>query len=235
MKELLPQRSLVKPLPLLILPCAGLGTRVGSPASKELLLSPLSSEPLIVYWLKLASSFDLPVHVISRKGKDVLHDFLMDWKIQHSLTLTLQILEGLEGEWPTTVLKSEEFWREKNILGLPDTVFSTLDDWKNFLAVLDLNPLTVMAHELEKGQDSSKWGVIKTIDKDNLAWCEKPLSFNSEKLVSAWGIFSFAKSIGQELFLALENSTQKHEWQKFSFSHIVLKLTSFKDLTRDTN
>lgn len=198
----------------LILPCAGLGTRMSMKLnrSKELLINPATGKPLIQYWIDLAHTRRLDPLVITRKEKKDLIKYCKDNKIE------CQIIKP-HGEWPNTVLASNEHWSENNILALPDTVMedsiTALYEIKN---QLKLGSQAVLA--LHFVDDVSKWGSVS-----NYEITEK------SKLETdgwAWGLIGFKREYGNFLFKALNKKNVPYKLKDTSFVYI----DSFKDLTR---
>ncbi len=195
----------------MIIPCAGLGTRMNMPLdqSKELLL--YMGRHLIDLSLSIAKRLQVNPLVITRKEKKDLIQYCLDNDIE------IQIIE-VEGEWADTVLKSKPYWEENNLLMLPDTIFN--------------NPYYVMQHlrlrteigieanfAVHKVEDSSKWGVIK-----NDVLYEKP-DFTDPGL--AWGAIGFKGSYGEELF----SHCQKGKSLKLN-KYSTIDIENFRDLTR---
>lgn len=196
----------------LILPCAGFGTRVNMPPdqSKELLL--YEGKPLIEFSLELARKYGLAPLVITRKEKTDLIEYC------EKLTIETQIIE-VEGEWADTVLKSEPYWEDNNILILPDTIFHNkwfAMDIINDSLITGLNA----SFALHKVENSSKWGIIR----ENRLY-EKP-QFDDQAL--AWGLMGFKKDYGKQLFSSC------HKGGCFILNNYsTMLLESFEDLTRD--
>lgn len=220
------------PAPLLIIPAAGLGTRVGSPPAKELLLSPRTQMPLICFWLVLAQKYQLPIHIISRSDKTALNNFLRHWQQTQYQNIELQLLDHLTGEWPTTVLRSATHWKNHNILCLPDTEFNSTHQWEKMLEQIHQFELTVLTFT-PPPDEKNLWGMVNCKNQQQIFWCEKPQYKElQDQFDHSWGLLAFHKNIGLELFSKLEKSTQTHELQKFAFKTEEIRLEFFQDLTR---
>ncbi|MEZ0391377.1 MAG: hypothetical protein ACAH59_04125 [Pseudobdellovibrionaceae bacterium] len=205
--------------PLLLIPAAGFGRRVGQPPAKELLPDP-SGRPLIERALKQAQARGWPVHVITRDEKMGLIQFLRDFS---GVEIQVQVIEPSR-EWPETVLKSRKYWRERNILCLPDTVFSP-EGVLDSLASSKF-PLAVAAFETS---EYSTWGVMKT-KNSGIEICEKPIEARSG--MRAWGLISFEPFAGEKLFEAQLESTFDHQWKELPIGAEFFSLETFSDLTR---
>ena len=208
-----------------IIPAAGYGKRVGSPAAKELLPDPVLGEPMILWSLRLCwQNGWLPV-VISRQDKEGLNRYLQD------LAQPLKILKiSPSREWPDTVLQSSHSWAAKNLLLLPDTRFAPTSILPALVDALDENDL-VWATFMQKTLDS--WGVVGR-DRDGYFHCEKPRTIPNElQSALAWGVIGFRQSAGRATFKALLDSTLSHQWFRLPFRETCLPLEHFRDLTRD--
>jgi len=211
--------------PLVLIPAAGFGTRVGSPPAKELLKGPNGS-PLIAFGLDQARHRGWPVHVITRQEKTELIQYLQEYREQWRVELEIQMIEPSR-EWPDTLLKSKPYWREKNLLCLPDTVFEPHEIWD--CLVTAESEIAVAAFKVE---DLSKWGVFQVLPSaTGISVCEKPHDAISDDR-KAWGILCWKKKAGAILLQAQLESAQDHEWKKLDFSVEFFELSSFEDVTR---
>lgn len=177
--------------------------------SKEMLMDS-NGVRLIDYHIDLIKSFDMEPVVISRPEKQDL--------ISHISGRTKTILIEPSGEWPETILASENFWGSRNIMVLPDTRFSPTTILADIEKSLSLGCSGVIAvHEVS---DPDKWCVV-----DDYRLIEKPVS---SKAKYAMGVIGFSKVYGQRLFTAISKRNTKFELQDTGF----LFLDEFKDLTR---
>ncbi len=212
--------------PLMILPAAGFGRRSGALGSKELLPGS-QGKPLIQFHLELARERQWPVHVITREDKKDLIDYLE--KASMNQEIEIQIIESSR-EWPETVLRSQEFWREKNILCLPDAQFSPVEilDRMN----VDLDQASLVVGQFTGSDDLASWGYIHKISDAVIEICEKPETENLKHFVKPWGLIGFQKSHGSVLFEAQLQSTFDHNWKQIEADVLFLSLNEFKDATR---
>lgn len=203
----------------IIIPAAGFGKRVGSPPAKELFPHPKTGNPLIEEALKKARSVGTPL-VITRPDKTELIEYLKATNTQYHLI-------GATREWPITVLASEPFWLEKNVLLLPDTDFNSASQIINELIQgLEKNSVTLGVFPV---QDSSVWGMIKN-DERKLMIADKPrMGFSS---MQAWGLIGFNKAAGNKLFTAIAESNVDGSWKKTDLDYSTYKLSGFADLAR---
>lgn len=199
-----------------IVPAAGFGTRMGMKPneSKEMLIDPSTGYRLIDNVLRLANLTGASVHVITRKEKIDLIEYLATKN-----NVTVQIIEP-EGEWADTVLASREHWDEHNVLILPDTKWDPLlTTLEQIEESLKLGCETVFA--LHKVRDASKWGAIGYYEVT-----EKP-TLGGEGY--AWGLIGFNNSFDSHaLFSTMCEKNEPFVLENTSF----IFLDSFKDLTR---
>jgi dTDP-glucose pyrophosphorylase len=214
----MPEKSTTRQRPLMILPAAGHALRLGQPQAKEMLIH--DAAPLIDWSLELATELGFQVVVITRKEKTNLIQHLQSQKVDFLLVDSTQ-------EWPETVLRSKENWREKNLLVLPDTRFSPKRVAADLLENLtERAPLHFAIHRIK---DSRQWGVIDHQSR-NLRICEKPLESDWPW---AWGLIGFRQEAGERLFSALLRSALDHRWQELGDSLQTTELNFFIDLTRE--
>lgn len=210
--------------PLVLIPAAGFGTRVGSPPAKELLPGP-SGSPLIAFGLEQARLRGWPVHVITRAEKTELIAYLEAYRQQWGLELAIQIIDPSR-EWPDTLLQSEPSWHEKNLLCLPDTVFEPLGVWDRLAG-----SSADIAAAVFDPPDFSVWGVFRQ-DSSGLSVCEKPSSSSVADGDRAWGVLCWRRESGLALLRAQLESGRDHQWKKIAASLEFFPLSSFDDVTR---
>lgn len=191
----------MKQKPLVLIPAAGFGVRVGSPEAKELLLGP-GGRPLIDAALNQAKARGWPVHVITRGEKSSLIAYLESFK---GVSIRVQVIEPSR-EWPDTVLKSEDYWHEKNLLCLPDTIYSPESIWDRLVS-----SSADLAAGVFGPQDFAPWGVMRQAASGYLEICEKPRDFREG--MKAWGLMCFKKQSGRSLLTAQLESTFDHGWR----------------------
>jgi hypothetical protein len=206
--------------PLVLLPAAGFGTRVGSPEAKELMLGP-QGRPLIDSALEQAAVRSWPVHVITRKEKRSLIQYLQS---KNDIEISIQVIEPSR-EWPDTLFKSKPFWRERNLLCLPDTQYAPLSIWDRLAS-----SQAPLAAAVFSPPAFDKWGVLRKADSNRLEICEKPQ--DQREQMRAWGLLSFTKAIGEALFSAQLESTFDHQWKSLTIESEFFELDAFEDLTR---
>lgn len=177
------------------------------------------------------------MHVITRKEKVELIQYLQDYRKQTGLQLEIQIIEPSR-EWPETLLRSEPFWHDRNLLCLPDTVFKPVTIWDQLA-----NSSADIVAAVFRPADLSTWGAFEVEGKadshplsdhqSQLAVCEKPKDrTDNSKDRMAWGLLAWKRSAGRALLTAQLESGQDHHWRKLNHSFESFPLQSFDDVTR---
>jgi dTDP-glucose pyrophosphorylase len=209
----------------MIIPAAGFGLRVGRPAAKEL-LPDSSGEPLILWWLQRAAEIEANVHLITRYEKQVLVDFVSQACEKMNLNFSVQRIESSK-EWPDTVLQSEKFWSEKNILVLPDTRFEPVRILKEISSALESFEIVTAVFSVENPE---LWGMTRQSQHHQFEICDKPARTPEGAL--AWGLLGFQKQAGALLFQSILDSYFDKKWKLISKKNLSLGLEKFEDLTR---
>lgn len=204
----------------IIIPAAGYGTRVGSPEAKEM-LTLNGTQPLIEFSLEIAKLNHATAHVITRKEKKSLISHL-----QNKDNVNVQIIEPSK-EWPDTILQSQPFWDDFNLLILPDTRFAPINRATELLDGLKNYDLTVGYFNPDA---LGTWGAFD-IQSSTYRLIEKP-NYQDTKNLKAWGIIGFRKNIGKDLFKLILESTIDHQFKMTSLSYKAIPLDYFEDLTR---
>jgi hypothetical protein len=204
----------------IIIPAAGFGTRVGSPMSKEL-LSYENERPLILNSVELAKELNCRAHVITRIEKSNLIEYLKQFN-----HVDIQIISPSK-EWPDTILQSSSYWASKNLLILPDTIFSPKNITQQIFETLESFDICPAGFNPES---KKTWGVYNKMSS-HYELCEKPQNSLNQHFL-AWGLLGFKKEIGIKLFKLILESAFDHEFKKTHFSFKSLELKTFRDLTR---
>lgn len=198
-----------------IIPCAGLGTRVGmSPGQSKELLYNKDGIKLINHVLDICRRYGFDPLIISRKEKKDLNKYIKE--LGHDLLIIKP-----EGEWQDTVLAGSEYWHDKNILILPDTEFETkpLEYLNEFF---HSRQIVLFTHLVD---DGNKWGCVEEVNKEIIIK-EKPKNVKSAE---AWGMIGFRSSVGEYLF----NCLKKAIFVGHPHTTAIIPLTHFQDLTRN--
>ncbi len=180
--------------------------------------------PLIQWGLEQAFLRGWHVHVVSRKGKQVLAEFL---RSQAQPELTWNEIES-SLECADTLLQSELFWRERMIVLLPDTRFEPTE-------ILDQMAASLLDHDLVYAtfpvRDPSTWGVIQ---QSGNSWqiAEKCTQAEVAGEHQAWGLLGFQRHTGKKALEAHLRSILGAGPQNLPVVPGLCLLKSFQDLTR---
>lgn len=199
---------------MIIIPCAGYGTRMNMDPnkSKEMLIDPVTNQPLIQWTLDRAKEVNQKSLVITRHKKTDLIEYC-----KQQPNVEILILEEDTFDWAETVLKSESYWEEKNALLLPDLRFSSVEIFKIAYERHWLMT-TIATHRVPDGQN---WGIVSREDI-----CEKPKGLTDS---IAWGFIIFNKLVGNELFT---NMKIKNIWFPIPKPWTSFCLENAVDITR---
>lgn len=201
-----------------IIPCCGLGTRVGMLAnqSKELLWDEENQNYIISWCIQQCWLACIEPLVLLRKEKTDLIQYCIDHEVDYVIMEPGQ-------EWADTVLKSYKNWDAQNILFLPDVRFSdpmtVLETMKLHLRFTNL---TIGLHEVK---DVSKWGMVNPWTQMVV---EKPKEFETD---CAWGVIGFRAAEGYKFFEDMVNL--KSSFIPVNTQYVNCK--NFEDLTREKN
>jgi len=194
-----------------IIPAAGLGTRMGMlpNQSKELLIDPVTNQPLIQWHFNYCAKYNLVPLVVTRKEKTDLIEYCNKQNIQ------VLIVEP-KGEWYDTIQQSKSYWEEMNVVLFPDSKFTDDDKKMNeFFQSLDFKFIEC-CFGVQEVEDSSKWCVVTE---------EGIFEKTKQGPGTAIVVFGFKKRTN--LFLELSQNKTTH----IKYYHIF-NINNFTDLTR---
>lgn len=204
--------------PKAIIPCAGLGTRMGMriDQSKEMLFLNDEDHPCIDYVMEICQMNNIEPIVVSRKEKyDLNHYLEYEWH-------TKPLIVEPQGEWMDTVLASAPTWSvEQNILMLPDTRWRPKYHVVNQL--LDLSLTTGMALGMHHVDDQSKWGSLV----GRHIWDKPPVTNPG----LAWGLLAFSMAQGLKFFTDMGEEVRTFYMHE-GYAHPMILLEQFDDITR---
>lgn len=181
-----------------ILPCAGLGTRLGLPYPKEI-HRVVKSHSLIDFSLghikEDAERVERVVTVLA-KGKEVVFDYVQDRCAQVCATESCYFNENYY-EWPGSIRSAEHMFGDRNIALLPDSVLVPSGG---------TSLVSQFSDEFEKGADLvfayvpttdrvrlSALGAL-VIDNGNVSeFCDKPALEYGSQFNGFWASFGFTK------------------------------------------
>lgn len=194
-----------------IIPAAGFGTRMHMHPgqSKEMLIDPVTQQPLIQWHLNYCTKYNLTPLIITRKEKIDLIEYC------NKLNVETLIIEP-KGEWMSTIEASRPYWEEMNVVLFPDSKFS--DDEKKmneFFQSLDFKFIEC-CFGVQEVEDSSKWCVVTE---------EGVFEKTKQGPGTAIVVFGFKKKTN----LFLELSQNKTAYIKY---YHIFNIHNYVDLTR---
>ncbi len=207
----------------LIIPAAGYGRRVGSPPAKEVLFREGTTEPMIDAPIRWGQERGMSVLVITRKDKQVLVDHLT----QNHKSVNLFLIENSD-DWQSTILQAQREWAPKNIIVLPDTLFSPLTVLDQMPTLLDEFDVVTARHRVE---EASQWGHVWSSKESSFLVAEKPANW-VDPGPSAWGLLGFRDTIGESLLESQWQSQKCKRAYEVQGRLGVVDLATFRDLTR---
>lgn len=177
--------------PLVLIPAAGFGRRMGSPMSKELL--PLrAGRPLIEAPLEWCADRHWPVLVITRQEKINLIEYLSRRenasdgeglsaqrpKVRKTSSSPVDtLLVSATKDWPDTLLASGDHWHEWNLVLLPDVDFAPLEILDQMAELMNSpKQLIVASHDVGVEAEARRaWGFLRPTSTGVMI-AEKPLA-----------------------------------------------------------
>lgn len=212
----------MKNKPLVIIPAAGWGTRVGTPPAKELLAHPkYPQHSFLEQALAICKSMDADPLVVSRVSKSVLNNWL-----KLNLPSSSFLIIEHSTEWTDTLLQTAHLWRRKNILMLPDTHWQPLAAINSLILALDQNHLALLLHQVT---DPQHWGMVST--HHILEKPQQPIA----PYMGAWGLVGFTNQPQVlEFWQNYHHSRQRQVPIALPAQTWMGYLDSFEDLTRTT-
>lgn len=199
-----------------IIPCCGFGTRMAMHPnqSKELLLDPVTNQPIIQWWIDVCKEYNIGPLVLVREEKQDLIDYCKSNNIDY-------VVMTPGKEWAATVRASYNHWSDKNILLLPDTRYKPKEAIQKVLDGLDEHVMSFGVFDVD---DSSKWCVI-----DKMGIWEKAQRATPFKAI---GLFAFWRESGKVFFDDIANNGHHRSLTSYT---TTVDMDSFVDLTRTGN
>jgi len=220
----------------IIIPAAGYGVRMGKVPAKELLPHPKTRRPFIVEAIEKHKCLGSPFHIISRNDKMELNHFLYQMqKERKDISIDVQLIDPSK-EWPETILRSEPYWFDWNLLLLPDADYTPLITESVISDLLSVNEFEFHFQNqayffVFNTMTPSLWSLVD-ISPESFDIVEKPSKEKERVSAQAWGLILFHRKVGKKLFRALLESSMDHQWKFMDFRAQTISLNDFEDLTR---
>lgn len=218
----------------IILPCAGLGTRLGLPYPKEthMIAENTALIDLTFQSLLKGKQYIDAVTVILAPEKGILLEHLKKWSSEFYIRFCY--FNDNYNEWAGSVLSAEPDFHEKNVVLLPDSYI--VENSKNaILPTFDRllsKHSSVFACKLEEDKNMLRnLGALTVKDGIVTSFCDKPTS-SYKKYNAFWCSFGFQKEAGRPLLEMMMNSIQKEpvNIQDICPSNAAFFVDDYKDL-----
>ena len=209
--------------PLVLIPAAGYGVRVGSPPAKECLPHPHQPhKSFIEVAYDRIQSWGADPLLIVREDKAALIDKWRSLAPEGSY-----LLVPPTPDWVQTLLLSSPYWRASNLLLLPDVEWAPTAAPTQILKALDQS-FYQMAFLLHTVSHPKPWGIVTS---SQLAF-EKP-SFDIGQSFKAWGLVGFCSSPEViQFWREYQESAKTNVGARIPEPFWQGELESFEDLTR---
>lgn len=196
-----------------ILPCAGEGTRLSLPYSKEI-SSVEKNKSLIDYTFDLFSNYgrrDVEFVVTINENKTDLVKYLSRYKYRFNISFTY--FNPSETEYTGSIKSAKHLFGEKNIVLLPDT-FLKLKTSQDILDLVD-NSLNETGFTFFFKRENSPnmlrtKGALFISEEDMVLKYEDKPQENFENFNSFWCAFAFRKRVFDTCIEFMEKSTLNH-------------------------
>jgi NDP-sugar pyrophosphorylase family protein len=196
-----------------ILPCAGEGSRLSLPFSKEI-FSLEKNKSLIDYTFDLFSNYgrkDVEFVVTINENKIDLVNYLSRYK--HRFNISFTFFNPLETEYTGSIKSAKHLFGEKNLVLLPDTFLKL----KTSQDILDLVSKSLnetgftFFYKRENNQDMLKTKGSLFVNEENLVieYEDKPQD-NFSRFNSFWCSFAFRRRVFDSCIEFMEKSTLNH-------------------------
>ena len=213
----------------IIIPCAGSGTRLNLPYSKE--IHKINHKNTLI---DLSLSLCLKnkeiineIIIVTRPDKKDLIEYMSKWKKEFKIRICF--FNNNYFEWAGSIRSAEKNFANKNVVLLPDTKITQYKD-KSLLKQMNtkLN-CSEVCFALKKEKDKKKLsnlGALAIEDNKIIEFCDKPQS-NLRKFNCHWGSFGFTKNVSIKLLEMMTKSIKRKKVninkQNFSTSFFYIK------------
>lgn len=198
-----------------ILPCAGRGSRLSLPYSKEI-LSIEKNKSLIDYTFDLFANYgrnDVEFVVTLNENKIDIVKYLSRYK--HRFNISFTYFNPLETEYTGSIKSAKHLFGEKNLVLLPDT-FLKLKSSNNILETLNnsLNEtgFTFFFKKETNPEMLKTKGALLISDKNQVIDYEDKPQENVERFNAFWCSFAFRKRVFDSSIKFMEKTTLRHRF-----------------------
>ena len=212
-----------------ILPCAGLGTRLGLPYPKEIhRLRPGVS--LIDYSLSHATADTRStekVVVVLAPGKENVATYV-ESKVSDSVKVERVYFNDKYSEWSGSILSAEMHFGDRNVALLPDSVLTMKSGERlaeQYSKALDEGADLVFAYVGESNkQKLSSLGALYVDSSSVVHFCDKPAENDPMEFNAFWASFGFRGKVGAKVLDFMMRSVAR---QNVDLNTLGLKVRAF--------
>ncbi|MEO9457522.1 MAG: hypothetical protein ABJE63_11815 [Lentilitoribacter sp.] len=212
-----------------ILPCAGLGTRLGLPYPKEIhRIQPGVS--LIDFSLAHITE-DIPstekVVIVLTPGKEKVATYA-ESKLSNMTKVERVYFNDRYSEWPGSIHSAETHFGEYNVALLPDSILTTKPHETlatQYSAAFDEGADLVFACVNEASrQRLSSLGALYVKDSRVVHFCDKPLESEPTQFNAFWASFGFRREVGPKVLDFMMKSVAR---EKVNLDTLGLNVSAF--------
>lgn len=196
-----------------ILPCAGEGTRLSLPHSKEI-LSVEKNKSLIDYTFDLFSNYgrkDVEFVITLNENKTDIVRYLSRYK--HRFNISFTYFNPSETEYTGSIKSAKHLFGEKNLVLLPDT-FLKLRNSGNILETVDFSLNETGFTFFFKKENCPEMlrtkGALLISEENRVIDYEDKPQDNIDRFNAFWCSFAFRKRVFDTSIEFMEKSTLKH-------------------------
>lgn len=196
-----------------ILPCAGIGSRLNLPYSKELHRISFNLS-LIDITLNLCKDNEKYIHEIIiitvPQKKDLINYIKNRWS--NKFKIKFCYFNNNYFEWAGSVLSAKRFFKDKNMVLLPDTIISTgkVNFFETMIKYLENNDVVFAIKGEKRVSKIKNLGALYVKNNKVLRFCDKPQK-NISDYNSYWCSFGFTKKNSEKLLYLMMKSIRKEK------------------------
>ena len=212
-----------------ILPCAGLGTRLGLPYPKEIHRIRPGKSLIDFSLVHATSSIETTekVVIVIAPGKEEVANYV-EQSISDVAAVERVYFNEKYTEWPGSIHSAENHFGSRNVTLLPDSVLSTKKGEllaHKFEQEFDRGADLVFAYieELDRKRLSNLGG-LNVQNSEVIGFCDKPSIENPFEFNAFWAAFGFRGEIGEKV---LEFMMQSVSRKKVDLASLELNVRAF--------
>ncbi len=197
----------------IILPCAGMGTRLGLPYPKEIHLIAEQTALIDLTFMRLQNHASLisEVIIIITSGKAQIVDYLQKWK--DTFYLKFLYFDDRNYEWAGSILSAEREFDEQNVVFLPDSFLVGRPDLPVLPTMkqhLGASPVCFGYLPCEDRSILRSLGALRVEGDAVTDFCDKPDDHDTRAFNAFWTTFGFSGDMGRPVLEMMTRSIQRN-------------------------